>query len=124
MVTRHPGIYSAALAFSSEEEPALAKERHRTVEASFGADTGAFERQTPLHLMQQQRFDSHAAYFAAGERDPQFVEDLHVLSGAARSAGFSVREQIVPGAGHSWEVAARGLRGGLDFLAPRWGITS
>lgn len=124
MVTRHPGIYSAALAFSSEEEPALAKERHRTVEASFGADTGAFERQTPLHLMQQQRFDSNAAYFAAGERDPQFVEDLHVLSGAARSAGFSVREQIVPGAGHSWEVAARGLRGGLDFLAPRWGITS
>ncbi len=123
MVTRHPGIYSAALAFSSEQEPALAKDRHRTIEASFGGDTAAFERRTPLQLMRHRRFDGNALYLAAGVRDHQFVGYLNVLAGAARQAGFSVRERLIPGVGHSWEVAANGLGGGLDFLAPRWGIT-
>ncbi|NUU32097.1 esterase [Arthrobacter sp. C9C5] len=122
MATRHPDVYSAALAFSSEQEPALAKERHKTIEASFGGDTAAFERQTPLHLMQHRRFDGNALYFGAGERDPQFIEYMHVLAGAARSAGFSVDEQVIPRTGHSWTVAAMGLSAGLDFMAPRWGI--
>ncbi|KRE80041.1 alpha/beta hydrolase [Arthrobacter sp. Soil763] len=121
LATRHPDIYSAALAFSSEEEPALAKERHRTIEAAFGGDTAAFERQIPLRLLQERRYDG-AAYFAAGERDTQFVRYLDVLSAAAQRAGFSVRRQLVPDVGHSWEVAARGLPSGLDFLASRWGI--
>ena len=38
MVTRHPDVYSAALAFSSEKEPALAKERGKTIQAAFGGD--------------------------------------------------------------------------------------
>lgn len=122
MATRHPDVYSAALAFSSEQEPALAKERHKTIEASFGGDTAAFERQTPLHLMQQRRFDGNALYFGAGERDPEFIEYMGVLASAARSAGFSVDEQVIPRTGHSWTVAAKGLSAGLDFLAPRWGI--
>lgn len=122
MATRHPGVFSAALAFSSEQEPALAKVRRKTVEASFGGDTAAFDRQTPLQRMQQRRFDGNAIYFAAGERDAQFTKNMDVLSAAARSAGFSVATHVVPGAGHSWAVAARGLSAGLDFLAPRWGM--
>lgn len=122
MVTRHPDIYSASLAFASEKEPALAKERHKTIEASFGGDTVAFERQTPLHLMQSRRYDGNAIYFGAGERDTQFVEYMDVLADAARGAGFTVQERLVPGTGHSWEVAARGLPAGLDFLGRRWGI--
>ena len=122
MVTRHPDIYSSALAFSSEQEPALAKEREKTVAASFGGDTEAFDRQTPLRLMRERRFDGHAIYFAAGERDPEFVGYLEVLSDAARAAGFTVDSRLVPGAGHSWETGSRGLPAGLDFLASRWGI--
>ena len=122
MVTRHPDIFSAALAFSSEQEPAIAKERRKTIEAAFGADAAAFERQTPLRLMQERRFDGNAIYFAAGERDPQFTKYMGVLSGTARSAGFAVKEEVMPGVGHSWLVAARGLSAGLDFLAPRWEI--
>ena len=122
MVTRHPDIYSAALAFSSEKEPALAKERHKTVDASFGGDTAAFDRQTPLRLMQERRFDGKAIYFGAGERDPEFIEYMALLSGAARGAGFTVEDHRIPNAGHSWEAASKGMPGGLDFLAGRWGI--
>lgn len=122
MVTRHPDIYGSALAFSSEQEPALAKERQKTIAASFGGDTEAFDRQTPLRLMREHRFEGRAIYFAAGERDPEFVGYLEVLSGAARAAGFTVDARLIPDAGHSWEIGSRGLPDGLDFLASRWGI--
>jgi S-formylglutathione hydrolase FrmB len=122
MVTRHPDVYSAALAFSSEEEPALAKVRAKTIEASFGADAAAFDRLTPLRVMAENRFDGHGVYFAAGDRDPQFTGYMDVLSEAARRAGFSVETHRLANAGHSWDVASGGLPGGLDFLAQRWGI--
>jgi enterochelin esterase-like enzyme len=122
MVTRHPDIYGSALAFSSEKEPALAKEREKTIDASFGGDTEAFDRQTPLRLMKDNRFDGHAIYFGAGERDPEFIGYMEILSEAARSAGFTVEARRIPGAGHSWETGSKGLPEGLDFLASRWGI--
>jgi enterochelin esterase-like enzyme len=122
MVTRHPGIYSSALAFSSEKEPALAKEREKTIAASFDGDTEAFDRQTPLRLMQERRFEGHAIYFGAGERDPEFIGYMEILSQAARAAGFTVEARPVSGAGHSWDTASQGLPSGLDFLASRWGI--
>ena len=122
MVTRHPDVYSSALAFSSEKEPALAKEREKTIAASFGGDAEAFDRQTPLRLMKDNRFDGHAIYFGAGERDPEFIGYMDLLSEAARSAGFTVEAHRVAGAGHSWETASKALPGGLDFLASRWGL--
>jgi S-formylglutathione hydrolase FrmB len=122
MATRHPEIYSSALAFSSEREPAIAKEREKTIEASFGGDTEAFERLTPLRLMAERRFEGHGLYFAAGARDPEFLGYLDELSLAAREAGFSVETRRIDNAGHSWLAASSGLPGGLDFLAARWGI--
>ncbi|XTR52835.1 alpha/beta hydrolase-fold protein [Pseudarthrobacter sp. So.54] len=65
MVTRHPDVYGSALAFSSEREPALAKERDKTIAVAFGGDAEAFDRQTPLRLMMDRRFDGHAIYFGA-----------------------------------------------------------
>ncbi|MGO4803726.1 alpha/beta hydrolase [Arthrobacter sp. 2MCAF15] len=123
MVTRHPDVYNAALAFSSENEPALAKERAKTIEASFGADTAAFDRQTPLNLMAEQRFDGHGVYFAAGDRDPEFTGYMDLLSDAARRAGFSVEAHRIANTGHSWDTVSNGLPGSLDFLARRWGIS-
>lgn len=122
MVTRHPDVYGSALAFSSEKEPALAKERDKTVAASFGGDAVAFDRQTPLHLMKERNYRGHAIFFGAGVRDPEFIGYMDLLSGAARTAGFDVEALIIPNAGHSWEAASRGLPAGLEFLAARWGI--
>jgi S-formylglutathione hydrolase FrmB len=122
MVTRHPEVYNAALAFSSEKEPSLAKERDKTIQAAFGGDTAAFERQTPLQLMMERGFEGSAVYFGAGERDHEFIGYMDLLSAAARNAGFAVEARRIPNAGHSWDTASKGLPGGLDFLAKRWGI--
>jgi S-formylglutathione hydrolase FrmB len=120
--TRHPELYGSILAFASEQEPALAKEREKTVEASFGGDTNAFEAQTPLHLMKRHRFESSAVYFAAGAADPEFTGYMDVLSAAARGAGFHVEVRHIADSGHSWETVSKGMPDALDFLASRWGI--
>ena len=120
--TRHPELYGSILAFASEQEPALAKEREKTVEASFGGDTNAFEAQTPLHLMRHHRFESSAVYFAAGAADPEFTGYMDVLSAAARGAGFHVEVRHIADSGHSWETVSKGMPDALDFLASRWGI--
>lgn len=122
MGTRHPDLYSSVLAFSSELEPALAKERQKTIDAAYAGDTAAFERETPLSRMNQRRFDSSALYFAAGERDPEFVGYMDTLADAARKAGFTVEARQVEHAGHSWDTPSLGMADGLDFLASRWGI--
>ena len=122
MGTRHPDVYASVLAFSSEREPALAKERQKTIDAAFGGDVGAFDQQTPLAIMRETRFEGHAVYFGAGSRDPEFLAYMDELSAAARKAGFSVQAQPVANTGHSWEAASRGLPAALDFWAARWGI--
>lgn len=123
MGTRHPDIYAAVLAFSSEREPALAKERQKTIDAAFGGDVSAFDAQTPLNIMHERRFDGNAVYFGAGSRDPEFLGYMDELSRAARSSGFAVEARAVPNAGHSWETASRGLPPALDLMAQRWGIS-
>ncbi|MFS0718937.1 alpha/beta hydrolase-fold protein [Arthrobacter sp. 1P04PC] len=122
MGTRHPDLYPSVLAFASEQEPALAKERQKTIDASFGGDTAAFEAQTPLGVMKQGNFAGKAAYFAAGARDPEFLGYMEVLSTAARESGFTVETRQIANTGHSWEMASTALPGALDFLAARWGI--
>lgn len=121
MVTRHPELYSGALAFASESEPALAKERHKTVEAAFNGDTAAFDAQVPLTLMKERQYPGSVAYFAAGATDPEFVANLRKLSEAARGAGFTVGVDEVPGVGHSWDMLTPGLTHGLELLTAQWG---
>jgi enterochelin esterase-like enzyme len=122
MGTRHPDTYSSVLAFSSELEPALAKERQKTIDAAYPGETAAFDRQTPLAVMGRSHFDSSAVYFAAGERDPEFIGYMKTLAEAAQKAGFRVEWKQVQHAGHSWDTPSKGMADGLAFLAVRWGL--
>ncbi|MCW3767300.1 esterase family protein [Paenarthrobacter sp. PAE-2] len=123
MGTRHPDLYPSVLAFASEQEPALAKERQKTIDVSFGGDTASFEAQTPLQLMKQGNFAGKTAYFAAGAKDPEFLGYMEVLSAAAGEAGFMIETREIANTGHSWDMASRALPGALDFMAVRWGIS-
>lgn len=120
--TRHPELFPAVLAFSAEAEPALAKDRNRTIEEAFPGDPDAFTRQTPLAIMETRRFEGNLAYLTAGTEDPEFLGYLQTLTAAAESAGFSVHSHEVEGAGHSWDTSSLRLADALDQLARRWGI--
>lgn len=118
---RHPEVYTGVLAFSSESEPALAKERQKTVDAAFHGDTAAFDAEVPLTLLKERQYPGSVAYFAAGATDPEFVGNLRTLEAAARGAGFTVGSDVVPHTGHSWDVLTPGMANGLALLATHWG---
>ena len=120
--TRHPALFPAVLAFSAEAEPAVAKDRNRTIEAAFPGNPDAFTSQTPLAIMERQRFDGSLAYLTAGSEDPEFLGYLRRLTAAAENAGFQVHSHEVEGAGHSWDTSSLRLADALDLLARRWGI--
>ena len=120
--TRHPDLFPSVLSFSGEAEPAIAKERQKTIDASFPGDPEAFNRQTPLAIMKQQRFEGSGLYLTAGQDDPEFVAYLRTLAAAATEAGFTVRAHEVEHTGHSWDTSSKRLADALDFLAERWGM--
>jgi S-formylglutathione hydrolase FrmB len=120
--TRHPDLFPSVLSFSGEAEPAIAKERHKTIEASFPGDPEAFVRQTPLAIMKDRRFEGSGLYLTAGQDDPEFVGYLRTLAAAAEDAGFTVRAYEVEHTGHSWDTSSKRIGDALDFLAERWGL--
>ncbi|MCP2047306.1 UNVERIFIED_ORG: enterochelin esterase-like enzyme [Paenarthrobacter nicotinovorans] len=122
MGTAHPDIFPSVLAFSAEREPALAKDRNKTIADSFDGDVSAFESRTPLTMMQERSFAGSGVYFAAGATDNEFTNYMHELAEAAGKAGFQTEEHSIRNAGHSWDAVVRGMPGGLDFLATRWGL--
>lgn len=122
MGTRHPELFPAVLGFSSEAEPAVAKEREKTIAESFPGDPEAFIRQTPLAIMKEQRFEGSGLYLTAGQDDPEFIGYLRTLAAAAQEAGFTVRSYEVPHTGHSWDTSSQRIADALQFLADRWGI--
>jgi S-formylglutathione hydrolase FrmB len=119
--TRHPEVYTGVLAFASESEPALAKERQKTIDAAFKGDTAAFDAQVPLTLLKERQYPGSVAYFAAGATDPEFVGNLRALEAAASRAGFTVGSDLVARTGHSWDVLTPGMDNGLELLAEHWG---
>lgn len=120
MGTSHPDLFASILPFAAEREPALAKDRSKTISDSFDGDVEAFESRTPLVLMQHRDFSGSGVYLVSGEADHEFTDYMHELADAARNAGFETEEHSIPQAGHSWDAVIRGMPGGLDFLAARW----
>jgi S-formylglutathione hydrolase FrmB len=122
MGTRHPDLFPSVLSFSGEAEPALAKERQKTIDAAFPGEPEEFDRQTPLAIMKERRFESSGMYLTAGQNDPEFVAYLNTLAAAARNAGFDVRAFQVEHTGHSWDTSSKRLADALQFLSDRWGL--
>lgn len=122
LATRHPDLFSAALGFSAEAEPAIAKERQKTIDASFPGDPEAFNRQTPLAIMKERTFEGSGMYLTAGKDDPEFVAYMRTLEAAAKDARFDVRAYEVEHTGHSWDTSSRRIADALQFLWDRWGL--
>lgn len=119
---RHPDVFPNVIAFSAEREPALAKDRSRTIQAAFGGDVARFDSRTPLDILAREGFPHSSVYCSAGADDPDFVGDMAELSTAARGAGFRVRTVAVPDVGHSWAVPVQTMGDALDFLGRQLGL--
>ncbi|MBP2413899.1 S-formylglutathione hydrolase FrmB [Arthrobacter stackebrandtii] len=121
MVTRHPDVYESFMAISPEREPALAAKRSVTVDRAFHGDGAAFVSQLPLTLMAKHDYPAIHGWFAAGSQDATYSANVRVLMKAGEKAGMSVESQSFPG-GHSWAVANKALKPGLNFVYGRLGL--
>ncbi|MFP5313360.1 MAG: alpha/beta hydrolase, partial [Actinomycetes bacterium] len=122
MGTRHPDTYADVLAFSSEAEPAIAKERQKTIDAAFPGNPDEFIKQTPLDIMKHRRFDASGLYLTAGQNDQEFVGYMQTLAAAAQNAGFTVQAHQVEHTGHSWDTSSKRFADALQFLGRQWGL--
>ena len=122
LLAKHPEVFGSALAFAAEKEPALAKERSKTIQSAFDGDTAAFEGQLPAHFFAQGGHEGQFLFLAVGGRDPDFLAQEQVIAGQARGGGVDVHEEVVPGEGHSWEMIGKAMPVGLEQLAERWGL--
>ena len=122
LLAKHPELFGSALGFAAEKEPALAKERSKTIDTAFDGDAAAFEAQLPAHFFAQGGHEGQFLFLAAGTRDPDFITQAHVIADQARGGGTEVHEEIVQGEGHSWEMIAKAMPVGLEMLAGRWGF--
>ncbi|GAA5229446.1 alpha/beta hydrolase [Arthrobacter cryoconiti] len=121
MVTRHPDIYPTFAAFSSEREPALAADRHVTIDRAFHGDKTKFDAELPLTLMAKNKYPQVHGWLASGSEDSTYTANAVVLEAAARASGMEVSRHIYPG-GHSWTMVASGMPDALAFLGPRLGL--
>ncbi|GAB3283983.1 alpha/beta hydrolase-fold protein [Sinomonas notoginsengisoli] len=120
LLAQHPELFSSALGFGAEKEPALAKERRKTIDTAFDGDEAAFEAQVPAHFFAEGGHEGQFLFLAAGRRDPDFMAQADVIAKQARGGGAEVHEEFVPGEAHSWEMIAKAIPVGLDMLATRW----
>jgi S-formylglutathione hydrolase FrmB len=123
MATRHTNLYPSFIDISGEREPAISSDRTQTIQAAFGGNTAAFDALTPLTLLSQNRYPDVWGYFAVGADDPEFLPAMTEVSAAAEQAGMTVRTQVVQNQGHSWAVPDAATLPGLEWLAPRLGLT-
>lgn len=122
LLAKHPDIFGSALGFGAEKEPALAKDRRKTIDGAFGGDAAAFEEQIPAHFFALGGHEGQFLFLAAGTRDTDFMAQADILAGQARGGGVEVHEEFVPGEAHSWEMIAKAIPVGLDLLASRWSL--
>ncbi|WP_136609719.1 alpha/beta hydrolase [Sinomonas albida] len=122
LLAKHPEIVSSALGFAAEQEPALAKDRTKTIDLAFDGDTAAFEEQIPARQFAERRHDGLLLFLAAGSRDQDFQRQATIVAGQARESGVDVHTALADGEGHSWEMIAKTWDAGMALLAARWGL--
>lgn len=120
LLAKHPELVSGALGFAAEQEPALAKDRAKTIDVAFDGDVAAFEAEVPAHFFAARRHDGQFLFLAAGAKDHDFMRQAEVVAGQARASGIEVHPAVADGEGHSWEMIAKAWPEGLKLLAQHW----
>jgi S-formylglutathione hydrolase FrmB len=115
LAVRHPDVYGNFIDLAGERTPKLGSEAD-TLEKLFGGDQAAMAAHNPDHLLRPHGFHNLDGWFFAGASDTRHVAVAHGLASAARDAGITVSETIVPG-GHDWRFAAAAFRAVLPTVA-------
>jgi S-formylglutathione hydrolase FrmB len=115
----HPDVYGTFLDFGGDRAPNLGSSTD-TLRKLYGGDRAAMAAHDPANLLRPPRFRNVNGWFMAGASDSGHVAVADSLARAARSAGITVSEKILPGS-HNWQFAAAAFRAVLPTVAQQLG---
>ena len=120
----HPELFGSFVDVSGQIGPRLDGGARATVERGFGGDRAAYAAAQPLAVLAARApYADSAGFFAVGGTDSRYGPVMPVVSAAARAAGMDVTRDVLPGSGHDWATASRGLATGTAWAAVRLGLT-
>ena len=121
----HPELFASFVDVSGQRGPLLDGGARATVERGFAGDRAAYDAAQPLAVLAARApYADSAGFFAVGGTDSRYGPVMPVVAAAARAAGMDVTRHVVPGSGHDWSTASRGLGAGTAWAAARLGLTT
>jgi S-formylglutathione hydrolase FrmB len=125
LALRHPGIYGTFADYAGLTSPTVGEsvDPQATIHALFHGSAAAYAAHDPLNLLATNRYPGMAAWFEVGTADGGPLAAQHTLVPLAGRAGIATTAIEVPGAGHDFDLFAKGFSDSLPFLTYRLGLT-
>ena len=119
----YPSVWGNVLDVSGNEFPG-SDTVDKTVQEVFDGDRAAFDAAAPLAQLAQHpgAYDGHVAIFTSGADDTTYGPAQQRNADAAEAAGFTVRTETIPGAGHLGPALDQGLALGIADLGAALGL--
>jgi S-formylglutathione hydrolase FrmB len=117
---RSPKTYPTFVDISGQDEPTLGG-RARTIKATFGGDTAAFEAVLPLNQLAGKSLPGSSGMLTVGDKDKMYGPQQRHVERALQQAGVPVKFVLIRGA-HTWAVFGAALEKSLVWLATRSGL--
>lgn len=124
LALRHPTMFGTFGDYAGLAGPRAGDTNADTTSAVaqlFGGSPAAFAAHEPVSMLAARRFPTLGGWFEVGDADTEPFAALPSLVPAARRAGITTCEVVVPGGGHTFDVFSRAFADSLPWIAGRIG---
>lgn len=121
----HPDVFKNIIDVSGEEFPGSEDPGDVTAQI-YGGDSAKFDAAKPINIMAAHpgTYAGVTAVFTAGGNDDEYVANAQKVSDAAKAAGMTVTNYVIPGATHIGDAVPLGLQEGFTVLYPVLGLSA
>jgi S-formylglutathione hydrolase FrmB len=124
LALRHPQVFETFGDYAGLAGPRAGETNADTASAVtvlFGGSPAAFSAHEPADLLASRRYPQLGGWFEVGDADAEPAAAVGTLVPAARKAGITTCEVVVPGGGHTFAVFSQAFADSLPWMAGRIG---
>ncbi|MEJ2886607.1 alpha/beta hydrolase [Actinomycetospora aeridis] len=124
LALRHPDLFATFGDYAGLAGPRAGDTNADTASAVaqlFGGSQAAFLAHEPAALLAARRYPELGGWFEVGDADPEPYAAVGTVVPAARRAGITTCEVVVPGGGHTFAVFSQAFSDSLPWIAGRVG---
>lgn len=120
-----PGTWKNVMDISGEPFPGSEQVANVT-QTMYGGSEAAFEASKPVNILAAHPgvYGGMTAAFTAGGDDPDYVQAAATVSAAAKAAGMTVSNDVIPGVGHTGDALTTGLQITVGKMYPALGLAA